>query len=375
MTKTEYIASVRRELKGLEEKDIMDAIELLEEGINDRIDMGLTEEEAVADMADPKEAARQIKVDMPIPKLVKAKAQSSRKLSTLEIVLICLSFPVWGPLLIALIAVAFALAVSLLAIAFSAVIVVFALLIAGVACIFGGIVGMIFGQGLDEGLVAGLVGALKIVEELAARIDHLDEAEAGTVVLLVGLEVLGEVLDALGEDGNLDLAGTGVLLVALELFADRDGVDLAHGVGVSLILLSGLARGRIQHRGGSAQPPKIGNSHFPLSDAAYLPASTYAKTRKWKTLQSMLRLQGGNRAYHDAILFSRVGEFPNGREYHLKRQRPRFRLIDPGSELVQCPGPLLNEIRSPKFDLHKTEPSVSEMHDGIALKAVCVDVV
>ncbi len=164
MTKTEYIASVRRELKGLEEKDIMDAIELLEEGINDRIDMGLTEEEAVADMADPKEAARQIKVDMPIPKLVKAKAQSSRKLSTLEIVLICLSFPVWGPLLIALIAVAFALAVSLLAIAFSAVIVVFALLIAGVACIFGGIVGMIFGQGIASLVV---VGAALIVLSVA----------------------------------------------------------------------------------------------------------------------------------------------------------------------------------------------------------------
>ena len=48
-------------------------------------------------------------------------------------------------------------------------------------------------------------------------------------VVLVGLEVLREVLDLLREDRDLHVAGPGVLFVLPELGADGFEFDLAHG--------------------------------------------------------------------------------------------------------------------------------------------------
>ena len=53
--------------------------------------------------------------------------------------------------------------------------------------------------------------------EAAALVDHCDEAAAGAEVLLVNLEVLGEFLDASGQQGDLNLDGTAVIVGALEL--------------------------------------------------------------------------------------------------------------------------------------------------------------
>jgi hypothetical protein len=42
--------------------------------------------------------------------------------------------------------------------------------------------------------------------------DQLEQATTTVVVVLVALEVLGELSDSLGEQGNLDLGGTSVSL-------------------------------------------------------------------------------------------------------------------------------------------------------------------
>ena len=63
---------------------------------------------------------------------------------------------------------------------------------------------------LDQGLVARLVGALEVVEQLAALRHQLEQAAARMVVLHVGLEVLGQVVDALGQDRDLHFGRTGV---------------------------------------------------------------------------------------------------------------------------------------------------------------------
>src|SRR5919202_5365644 len=64
----------------------------------------------------------------------------------------------------------------------------------------------------DEGGVALAVGLAEIIQQGAALVDEHQEAAAGMVVLRVRLEMLGEVLDALGENGDLHLGGTGVAL-------------------------------------------------------------------------------------------------------------------------------------------------------------------
>lgn len=83
-------------------------------------------------------------------------------------------------------------------------------------------------QLLDEGEVARCCRALEIVKQGTAVVHHLDETTTGVVVMRIGLEMFREMLNALGEDSNLNIARSGVLLVHLELFADRLEIDLAH---------------------------------------------------------------------------------------------------------------------------------------------------
>ena len=63
----------------------------------------------------------------------------------------------------------------------------------------------------DDLLVAGNVLALDIVQELAAQADHLQKATTGVVVLLVRLEVVGQFVDAVGEDGDLHFRRAGIV--------------------------------------------------------------------------------------------------------------------------------------------------------------------
>src|SRR6266487_2027832 len=51
---------------------------------------------------------------------------------------------------------------------------------------------------------------LQVIEQAPALPDQLEKAAARVVVLRVGLEMFGEVIDALAEEGNLHLGGSGV---------------------------------------------------------------------------------------------------------------------------------------------------------------------
>ena len=65
----------------------------------------------------------------------------------------------------------------------------------------------------DDGAVALDVFLREVVKQTAALADHLVHAETAVVVLRVLLEVLGELTDALGQDGDLDFRGAGIALV------------------------------------------------------------------------------------------------------------------------------------------------------------------
>ena len=65
----------------------------------------------------------------------------------------------------------------------------------------------------DDGAVTLDVLLLEIGKEVTTATDHLQEATTAVVVLLVGLEVLVEVVDAVGEQCDLYLGRTGVGLV------------------------------------------------------------------------------------------------------------------------------------------------------------------
>ena len=73
----------------------------------------------------------------------------------------------------------------------------------------------------DEGTIALNVLLGQIIQKAAALTDHLIEAPAAVVVVDVDLQVLGELVDPLGEDSDLDLGGTGVALVGAVGLDDR----------------------------------------------------------------------------------------------------------------------------------------------------------
>src|SRR5579884_1438326 len=68
--------------------------------------------------------------------------------------------------------------------------------------------------------VALLVLATEIVEERPALVDQHQKSATGVIVLRMALEMLGQVVDALREDRDLDLGRTGVAL-ALGMFLDQ----------------------------------------------------------------------------------------------------------------------------------------------------------
>src|SRR5690554_5269172 len=72
----------------------------------------------------------------------------------------------------------------------------------------------------DEGPVPLHVLTTQVVEETAALADHQQQAAPAVVVVLVGSKMLGEVVDSLGEQGDLDLGGSGVALVGAEFGND-----------------------------------------------------------------------------------------------------------------------------------------------------------
>ena len=140
MTKTEFLFELKKGLSGLPEEDIKRSIEFYSEMIDDRIEDGKTEEEAIADIGSVKDVVSQILAEIPISKLIKEKVKR-RRLGALEIVLLALGSPIWLSLLVA----AFAVIISAYAVIWSVVVSLWAVFAAFVGGSFGGIVaGIIF---------------------------------------------------------------------------------------------------------------------------------------------------------------------------------------------------------------------------------------
>lgn len=100
MKKREFLNELKSQLTGLPEEDIEPRIEFYEEMIDDRIEEGKSEEEAVADIGTVDSVVSDIAEDTPLLKLVKARVKPKRKIKAWEIVLIAVLFPIWLPLLI-----------------------------------------------------------------------------------------------------------------------------------------------------------------------------------------------------------------------------------------------------------------------------------
>lgn len=119
MTKNDFLDILRERLDGFPQDEINERIDFYAEMIDERVEEGFSEEEAVAALGDPEEISVQILSDIPLGKIVKKKVKPQRKLKAWEIVLLAVGSPIWGSLLIAVLAVIFSLYASLWSIVIS----------------------------------------------------------------------------------------------------------------------------------------------------------------------------------------------------------------------------------------------------------------
>lgn len=129
MTKNEFLSQLRKGLSGLSRADAEEQLSFYSEMIDDRIEEGMSEAEAVAAVGVPEEIAAQIMANIPLKK------NEKRRLKAGEIVLLALGSPIWLSLGIAAVAVIISLYISLWAVIVS----LWSVFGAVVACTFGGL--------------------------------------------------------------------------------------------------------------------------------------------------------------------------------------------------------------------------------------------
>lgn len=161
MNKSEFTAELTARLGSLREEDVKKSVEYYSEIIDDRIEEGMDETDAVAAVGEIDDIAMQIMHDLPLSTLIKAKAKHTRSLKTWETVLIIAGSPLWVPLLIAAAVTAFAIAVSAWSIVIALFSVLLSLGIGAVACVFGALYSLVTGFAV-KGLLffgCGLISA------------------------------------------------------------------------------------------------------------------------------------------------------------------------------------------------------------------------
>ena len=159
MSKIEFLTALRERLQGVPEEDMNKSIDFYCEMIDDRVEDGMSEAEAVDALGNIEEIISQILSEVSLPKLVKEKVKPKRALKAWEIVLLVLGAPLWIPLLATVILTVLAIYLSVWSVIISLYAVDLSIAVSGLACI-GVAVALLFdGQFVPAGVVfgAGLV--------------------------------------------------------------------------------------------------------------------------------------------------------------------------------------------------------------------------
>lgn len=192
MLKQDFLGALREGLKGLPEKDIEERITFYGEMIDDRIEEGLSEEEAVNEIGTVDAVVQQIVAETPLTRIVGEKIKTKRKMRAWEIVLIVLGFPVWFSLLAAAGAVLLSLYIVLWVLVLVLWVIEIAFWVGAIALIVAGVGLLISGEtpaglcvlgaalllaGLSIflffGCIAACKGAVKLTKKIAIGVKNL----------------------------------------------------------------------------------------------------------------------------------------------------------------------------------------------------------
>lgn len=135
MRKQDFLEQLRKSLSGLPQDDIEERLTFYSEMIEDRMEEGLSEEDAVSAVGSVDEIAAQVVAETPLAKIAKERIKSKRRLSAGEIILLALGSPIWLSLGIAVFALILSLYISLWAVIIS----LWAVFASLVVCSVGGV--------------------------------------------------------------------------------------------------------------------------------------------------------------------------------------------------------------------------------------------
>ena len=108
MRKNEFINEIRGALRGYPRDEVENSIEFYSEIIDDRMENGMSEEQAVASLGDLDRIIKNIKVDMPLKSVIRERVKENKEERIREnkhmgagtIILLILGAPLWLPLAI-----------------------------------------------------------------------------------------------------------------------------------------------------------------------------------------------------------------------------------------------------------------------------------
>lgn len=164
MNKQEFLAQLKKGLSGLPQADAEERLAFYGEMIDDRMEEGLSEEEAVAAIGPIDSIVSQTISEIPITKLVKEKVRPKRGMRAWEIALLILGFPLWFPLLVTVLALVF----TLYAVIWSLIVTLWAVAVSLIAGAVGGVAAgiLLIGQGdTAQGLL--MIGASLVLAGLS----------------------------------------------------------------------------------------------------------------------------------------------------------------------------------------------------------------
>ena len=153
MNKQTYLAELQKGLAGFPQKDIKEWLSFYGEMIDDRMEDGLSEEAAIAELGSAQKVVSQILRETPLTKLVKERVMPQHRLRAWEIVLLAVGSPLWLSLAIA----AFAVVIAVYASLWSVIVSVWAVEVSLAACVLGGVVGGAVLSVVSGNLTVGLL--------------------------------------------------------------------------------------------------------------------------------------------------------------------------------------------------------------------------
>ena len=119
MTRNEFLWALEKRLVGLPQADREDRVSFYNEMIDDRMEEGLSEVEAIAELGSVDSVAYAAIASVPLGRIVRERISTKHKPSGGTIALIAIGSPIWLSLAIALLAVALSLFLSLWAVVIS----------------------------------------------------------------------------------------------------------------------------------------------------------------------------------------------------------------------------------------------------------------